>query len=96
MPSGTENCRRAPSEVSGDLMDVPEDAPVVRDDALERLLELLLPVLLVELHEDLLQARSMLTSEFWTERGVTYKVKPVEPLLDLQPVGPLRALVRRV
>ena len=56
MPSGTENCHRAPSELSSDLMDVPEDAPVVGDDALERLLELLLPVLLVELHEDLLQA----------------------------------------
>ena len=58
MPSGTENCHRAPSELSSDLMDVPEDAPVVGDDALERLLELLLPVLLVELHEDLLQVEN--------------------------------------
>ena len=33
---------------------VAEDAPVVSDDALERLLELLLSLLLVELHEDLL------------------------------------------
>lgn len=38
-------------------MHVAEDAPVVSDDALERLLELLLPLLLVELHEDLLWAR---------------------------------------
>ncbi len=37
-------------------MDVPEDASIVRDDALERLLKLLLAFLLVKLHEDLLQA----------------------------------------
>lgn len=37
----------------GPSVHVPEDAPVVSDDALERLLELLLPLLLVELHEDL-------------------------------------------
>ena len=82
--------------MTGRLHNVAEDAPVVRNDTLERLVELLLALLLIELHEDLLQARSMLTAGLWTERGVTYKVKPVEPLLDLQPVGPLRALVRRV
>ena len=80
----------------GRLHNVAEDAPVVRNDTLERLVELLLALLLIELHEDLLQARSMLAPGFWTERGVTYKVKPVEPFLDLQPVRPLRALVRRV
>lgn len=47
--------RRA-TEHRDDLMDVPEDASIVRDDALERLLKLLLAFLLVKLHEDLLQA----------------------------------------
>ena len=41
-------------------MHVAEDALVVSNDALERLLELLLALLLVELHEDLLQAENRL------------------------------------
>lgn len=38
-------------------MHVSKNAPVVCDDALERLLQLQLTVLFVELHEDLLQAQ---------------------------------------
>ena len=41
----------------GRLHNVAEDAPVVRNDTLERLVELLLAFLLIKLHEDLLQAR---------------------------------------
>ena len=39
-------------------MHMTEDPPVVRDDALERLVQLLLALLLVELHEDLLQVEN--------------------------------------
>ena len=41
----------------GQLVHMAQDAAVVCDDALERLVELLLAFLLIKLHEDLLQAR---------------------------------------
>ena len=78
------------------LVHMAEDPPVVRDDALERLVQLLLALLLVELHEDLLQARAASASRPARGRPVTYEVEAVQPLLDLEPVRPLRALVRGV
>ena len=83
-------------------MHVSKDAPVVCDDALERLLELQLTVLLVQLHEDLLQAngpcqhldRNPLARA--NREPSTYVVEAVQPLLHLQPVRTLRTLVRRV
>ena len=75
-----------------------EDTPVVGDDALECLLELLLPFLLVELHQDLLSSavsnRTHVTSR--SLKAQTHVVEPIQPLFDLQTVCPLRAFVRGV
>ena len=83
-------------------MHVSENASVICNDALERLLEFLLALLLIQLHEDLLQAsgpcqhldRNPLARA--NREPSTYVVEAVQPLLHLQPVRTLRTLVRRV